>query len=471
MTEESPFQEDTLPPIVEESKKKDEKPPKHQRRLPNDLESEEAILGALLLQPDAVGALCAEKCLKPEHFHTLGEIYAVIAQKWASSEPIDPITVTGALRDARILETVGGPARVTGFTLSTCVQNSRAYIDSILDKFLLRSVIRIAHDYFERGYEETPGSELVTDLSAAVTALSMAATSKPRRTLKQALHAKLERITNGEQQEGFLKTGITKLDENSALRLGDMVLVTGERKSGKSILAETISTNMVLDGEVVLTFSLEDPEPKYIDRLVAGASRVPMNRHFAGKLTEGDFPKVNNALTRLAGSKLIVRDDVYDLQAIIAVSRQTKIQHPKLALIVIDYAQLVRGPREKNSNREQEVAAVSRAFRLLSMELNVAILLLCQLNSEGATRESRALEQDCTAMWKIVKEGEEETGKRWLTIPFQRNGVSGVGFKVAFFGDIARVENLSESEESQQVNRPNGLNHKAKKTYRAYHDD
>ncbi len=132
-----------------------------------------------------------------------------------------------------------------------------------------------------------------------------------------------------------------------------------------------------------------------------------------------------------------IRDDVYDLSSIVAVIRQAK----DLTLVVADYAQLIR-PNLKDSNREQEVAKISRTLRLVAMETKVPIILLSQLNEQGRSRESRSLEQDTTANWNIVFD-DEEPNERMITIPYQRNGESGIQFKVAFLGAIARVENLA----------------------------
>src|SRR5690606_35862480 len=138
---------------------------------------------------------------------------------------------------------------------------------------------------------------------------------------------------------------------------------------------------------------------------------------------------------------LSIRDDTYDVSGIQAVSRQEKAKHPDLSCIVIDYAQLIRVKVAKGASREVEVATVSRAIRLLAMELRVAILFLCQLNKEGETRESKSLEQDCTAMWKVNKTENERV--REIEIPFQRNGESGVGFRLTYYGELSRFENYA----------------------------
>jgi len=145
--------------------------------------------------------------------------------------------------------------------------------------------------------------------------------------------------------------------------------------------------------------------------------------------------------------KLEIYDDIFDLPAIIGEIRQQKARYPDLLFAVVDYAQLVRAClRKGGENREQEVATISRGLRLVGMECKVAIPLLSQLNENRRSRESRALEQDATACWELVRD-EDEPNKRTLSIPWQRNGESGVGFEVAFLGNLTRIENMSRLEQ------------------------
>lgn len=456
MTEESPFDSKVsyLPTMT--------------RLLPQSPDAEQGVLSSFLLNPQAVGGLCAEKGISTAHFHipSHGEIYGELLVMWGENVAIDFLILTQRLRDTNRLDQVGGAAFVTSlFTFLPTAANVGYYIDILIEKYTLREIIKTCTEYAARSYDEQDqGSVFLSELGGQIAKISTKASSRPRRTLRQAIKEKVERMQTGADDANVIPTGLTKLDAISPLRLGDLVLVTGERKAGKSILALSITEHVVLAlKKWAITFSLEDPEHRLVDRLVAGAARIPINRHTKDKLTEGDWQRLVPAMGRLADAPIVVRDDVYDLDAIGAVLRQFKTEHPDAALAVIDYAQLVNGGRTKDETRQEEVAKVSRRCRMLSMELNIAILLLCQLNKEGGTRESAALEQDCTAMWKIVREGEEETGKRWIAVPFQRNGESGVGFRVAFLGDIARVENLSESESDDPPTT------KKKKTYNDYH--
>jgi replicative DNA helicase len=175
---------------------------------------------------------------------------------------------------------------------------------------------------------------------------------------------------------------------------------------------------------------------------MANVSRIPMDKDHVSKLSPEEMVIPIKAASEIAKLPIFIRDDLYDLTAIVAVAKQFK-QKRNIGLFIVDYAQLIRAPDTKEGNREQKVAEVSRVLRLLAMALDTPVIVLCQLNQWGFTRESRSLEQDATAMWMIEEEEEGEPNIRKILIPWQRNGPSGVGFKVTFLGNIARMENYA----------------------------
>lgn len=420
------------------------------RILPQSQDAERGLLASFLLAPLPVGALCAEKRVTASHFHAPAhaEIFSNLTSMWTDNSPIDFITLTQRLRDRSVLDACGGAAFVTElFTFLPTAANSTYYLEIVEDKRILREIIKSCHENSTRAYEATIEVRALLDSLLAQVAAIAAPASNRTMTLRRALTDKLDRMQNGEPASAYVWTGLSKLDRESPMRLGDMPLISGERKSGKSILALSISRYVAREVGPVIYFSLEDPIAKLTDRLVAAESAIPMARDRMEDLNEDDMQRLTRAIGVLKNIPLIIRDDCYDLTAIMAVARQQKAQMPDLKLIVVDYGQLVRVTVAKGANREQEMAAASRGLRLLSMELSVAVIVLVQLNKEGDTRESKAWEQDCTAMWKLVTLPEDDAERnaiRILTVPFQRNGESGIGFRVAFLGHIARIETAAE---------------------------
>lgn len=420
--------------------------------LPQSQEAEQGLICSFLLSPQSVGAIYAERGITTSHFLNvgLGTMFTALMEMWAGNEPVDIITLTQKLRTRGELEACGGAWQVTElFTMLPTSANCARYIAIAEDKRIAREIAKIGKEYTGRamsGLEES--ASLLDGLSSQITSIA-AYGHKPVQSLNSALKEKVDRIMHGKPNEFVVKTGLAKIDRESPVTFGSMPLISGERKSGKSMLALNIAVNVATDGFPVLYFSLEDPMAKLVDRILANASAVPMARDCIEALKEDDMSKLQSGLSRLNDIPLTIRDDAMDLSGVVAIARQWKVKNPEGRLIVLDYAQLCRANAGKNSNREQEVSLVSRTLRLLSMELNTAVIVLVQLNKEGDTRESKSLEQDCTAMWKIVcleENDPEYNSARIITIPFQRNGERGLAFKLAFLGHIARFATYAEQE-------------------------
>jgi replicative DNA helicase len=183
----------------------------------------------------------------------------------------------------------------------------------------------------------------------------------------------------------------------------------------------------------ILVISLEMPASQILDRLVAKQANVSLRTLAEGVKNEGDFRRVATAISSLARTGLVVRDDLYDLASICATAR-AMAKSGGLEAIVVDYIQLVRFDLGKDGTREREVAEVSRGLRLLAMELKCVLFAITQLNEAGKARESRAIQQDATAVLVVKVEDEEY---REISIPIQRNGPCGVSTSLRFSGKTA----------------------------------
>lgn len=403
-------------------------------------EIEQAALSSMMQWPDCMND--GIEMLTADHFDTPANktIHAEMAEQWGDGMKFDLIAFTQRLRGKGLLDSIGGAAYVTQTFTATCYSPHAFgyYAEILIEQSAKRALVETCRDVTRANLngEDNPVGDTIIKLSEIQT------TKARPRSFGDAVDDKWERMQNGEPDADIIKTGLAVIDNNSPLRLGDMPLIGGEKKSGKSILALTIAANVAHQGIGVLYFSLEDREPKIMDRLFAGESRIPMHSHHSGKMNAEQIVKTAALHDKLRKLQFVIRDDVLDLTQIMAVARRHVAQNPK-TLIVIDYAQLVR---VKSESRREEVEKVSRDLRLLAMELAVPIILLCQLNKDGDTRESMALSMDATAMWRIDIE-ENDSGKleRHLRIPWQRNGESNLSFPIAFFGEIARFENIAHT--------------------------
>lgn len=421
-------------------------------------EIEQAAISAMMQWPEESFMQVDSLGITVEHFYTPANqtLFAALKNFWIAGKPIELISFTNELRNLGFLDRVGGAYYVTQTWCNTCYSPVAFdyYLEIIEEshakRLLLATCQRSITDAETLG---TEGEPLVAQTIETLEQIPLPSRHKNReRTLAEMATDKLERLLSGAPAEDLISTGLKDLDFYSPLRRGDMPLIAGVRKAGKSILALNIALNVSRRNIGVLYFSLEDREPKMMDRILANTARHSLS-------TSGSNLKIvnelNEAVEKIKSLPFHIRDDVFELVRIVAISKELKARKD-IGLIVVDYGQLVVAPERKDSNREQKVAEVSRTLRLLAMELDTPLILLSQLNDAGLTRESRALEQDATAMWRVdlvETEGRKkndpityESNLRSVIVPWQRNGESGVGFKIVFIGEQARIENYTHEE-------------------------
>jgi replicative DNA helicase len=339
------------------------------------------------------------------------------------------------------------------FTFLPTAANAANYVEILLEKFKLRQMLALCERTTGRCVDNGADVwQIIQTTASEVADVARANLREKPLSFNQHIAAKLERFQSGTADDDVIYTGLPRLDQLSPVKRGDMPVIAGEAKAGKSMLAVTIAVNMALRGHAIGYSSHEMTASEQTDRILHGAARVPTANNHLTKLREGELQSVERAVQQLGNARIDLRDDFTDISALLAWGRGLKAKWPDLAALFIDYLQLVRGVRHKGDTREMEIAGMSRSLRALAMELRCAVVVLSQLNKDGDTRESMSLEQDTTALWKIALT--DTPGTRLITIPRQRNGDSGIGFKVAFLGHIARVENLANDEADDEPAKP-----------------
>jgi replicative DNA helicase len=382
-----------------------------------------------------------KNALGSEHFQTSSNriLFDCLRHVWNQGKPIELIAFTEDLRQRDILASVGGVGELScTWVTSHSPEIVGYYIELIMEAHAKRM---LAIEFGEVLKEvNSPANESSDIIQSAVSRLNhIKVKSADTSTMLDNIEAIVTDVEEGKESKRIISTGIKYLDKESPLSLGDMPIIAGQRKAGKSTLALTIALNVARNDLPVLLFSLEEDRYKVTRRLLSGISRVPFP-----ELAKDDS-KMFSAATALSQLSVTVRDDCRELVKITAVIREFHSLHKK-GMAIVDYAQIVDVERRKDRNREQEVAEISRSLRSLAIELEIPILVLIQLNDDNRARESRSLEQDCTACWQISmpQDQTEAEGMRFVTIPYQRNGPSGVTFKVSFLGAIARIENYAK---------------------------
>lgn len=438
--------------------------PEIQKLLPQSADAEMGFLSSFLIQPDGVGAICAERRMTGAHFSIPAHqiLFDALCHHWTEGLPIDFITLTQFLRDRGSLDDTGGAAFITGlFTFIPTAANATYYAEILEDKRILRELVIVGREFSARAMEDMDEAHALAEEAAArvcaIASHTVAAKPKtPREMIMDAMARADERIEKRGEVDFTMRTGIAGLDQGmSGIRLGDYVLISGKEKSGKTSLAFNILEHVVFAQQKrALAISLEMKLPEITDRMISSVGRVDFTDVLNGWMTEEEASRFADAGTKIAGGKFQVRDDLQSLPQIVAVFRQFKAGHPDFELGLVDYLQLIDADKGgRDDSREQVISHISRTMRRLASELNIAILMLVQLNEDGQVRESRAPGMDCTAHIRI-EPGKEE-GRKWARIVYQRNGPSNVGVPLAHLGPYLRFEQCaSEAECDQAPERP-----------------
>lgn len=433
--------------------------PEIHRLLPQSPDAERGLICSFLRSPMEIGSMCAEKNIRAVHFHLPAHamIYGRLYEMWLANDPIDLLTIVQRLRDKNELDASGGASYVSEiFTYLPTHTNAEYYAGILHEKMTLRAMIQIFAEYGGRAYEEQDQPfDLLDEATAKVCAISNVTTSvkpmSPKEIVLAAAARAEERIEKRGLPDNVMRSGIKGIDDAmSGIRPADYVLISGKEKSGKTSLAFNIFEHVVFEQKKrAFVASLEMKISEITDRQIASMGRISLTDILNGWMSDGDCARFAAASTRMAGGKFQWRDDLCSLGQIVAAFRQYKSQHHDFEFAIVDYLQLIDSEKQRKEElREQAIAHISRTMRRLGMELNIAIVMLVQLNEDGQVRESRSPGMDCTAHIRI-EPGKEE-GEKWARIVYQRNGPANVGVPLTHLGQFVRFEAGTHEEPEPQ---------------------
>jgi len=399
-------------------------------------EIEQALISALMQWPKSGFPQCELNKLD-EHLLTFPAhrvLFRACHTMWSNGKPIDRITLVQHLRDRKELNAVGNEYYVNETLYERCHAEEMIpyYIELLLERTARDALRETCAETLKESEAPVPVGDLIAEHEQKVASIPYSLVDE------ESTGSVLDRIFD-QPETVTIKTKISKLDAESPLHRKNMVLIAGARKAGKTALALSIALNVAKQGVSVVYFTLEDGKEDIWQRLVSGKAGVP----FAAADDLEALLSLAKARNELKALPIRVIDSLHRLNEICACIAGL-CQRKEVGLVIIDYAQLIRAS-ERTDNREQQVAEVSRTLRLLALEWSFPMLLLCQLNEDGKTRESRSLEQDCTAMW-LLEKVKDKTDVLHLSVPFQRNGPSEVRFLVTFRGALSRIENYATQQ-------------------------
>lgn len=414
------------------------------RRPPNRPEVERAVLGAMLLNPDAMDVafdLLGSPGLDPFWVPQHAIVFEVLRAMHVGGTPVDIVTLSTELERRGQLEKVGGPVYVAEFTDAVPTSaNIEYYARIVREAALLRNLIRVCTTVAGHAYKE--GADplgLIGEASATIDGLihrTGTGGAMSLANLAPAAMAGLEAIQDGTAERG-VTTGVTQLDKLlNGLQAQDLVILSASPSVGKTAVALNVSLAAARSGRRVMFFSAEMSADKITQRLLCAAGRVDTQRLRSGFLQRAETPKLKAAFDEISRLNIEIDDTPnVSIAHIKSVARAAARKHGKVDLIVIDYLQLLVW-EGKVDNRNEYVACLSKACKGLARELNTAVLCLSQISRDGAKsrdpelfhlRDSGAIEQDADVVLMLSKVELEHGGDGLkINVAKQRNGPTGV---------------------------------------------
>ena len=380
---------------------------------PQALDLEEAVLGAMMLEKDAI--MSVMDVLKPEAFYKEAnqKIFLAISRLSTRMEPIDIYTVSQELKRTEELDEVGGPYYLTQLTLKV---GSAAHVEFhakiIAQKFIQRELIRISSDIQRNSFDETIDVEELLD-TAQMEIFNLAEGNVKKEALKmdtivKSAIAQIEEASKRTDGLSGVPTGFVGLDRlTSGWQPSDLIIVAARPAMGKTAFTLSMARNMSVDHKrPVAFFSLEMGAVQLVMRLIIGETGIESDKIKNGKLEPHEWAQLEMRIKDLTEAPLFIDDtpalSIFEFRSKV---RRLKTQHD-ISIVIIDYLQLMVGPPETRGNREQEVSVISRSLKAIAKELNIPIIALSQLNRSVETRggnkrpqlsdlrESGAIEQD-----------------------------------------------------------------------------
>lgn len=436
---------------------------------PHDIEAEQAVLGSMLTDKDAV--IAAIEVLKEDAFYREDHkaIYTAMEALYAKAEPIDVITLKEELASMGKLDKVGGlPYLVELPEKVPTTANVQKYIHIVEEKATLRNLIKTANEMIELGYTPTEDVEAIVDgAEKKIFNLIQNRNQKGYVPIKDVLvdtFSQLEQLYNQKQHITGVPTGFADLDYKTAgLHNSDLVLIAARPAMGKTAFALNIGTNAaVRAGVPVAIFSLEMSKEQLVNRILCSEAMVDSNKVRTGKIEDDDWMKIAGTIGPLSEAQVFIDDTPgISINEIRAKCRKLKLEK-NIGLVIIDYIQLIQGSGRRAGSREQEISEISRSLKILAKEINVPVIALSQLSRApeqrpdhrpmlSDLRESGAIEQDADIVMFLYRDdyyNEESEKKNIAEVILAKHRAGSTGtVELLWLGNYTKFANIDKYRE------------------------
>ena len=436
---------------------------------PHDIEAEQAIIGSLLTDKDAV--IAAVEVLQEQDFYREDNkiIYSAILNLYNRAEPIDIITLKSELKSMGKFEAVGGLEYIVQLPDKVpTTSNVEQYIKIVEEKSMLRALIKTADELITLGYDPTQEVEQVIDTAEKkIFQVMQKKNQKGYSSIKDILvdtFTQLEQLYNQKESITGVPTGFVDLDyRTSGLHNSDLILVAARPAMGKSAFALNIATNAAVRAKVpVAIFSLEMSKEQMTNRILCSEAMVDSAKVRTGKIDDDEWAKLAATSGELSEAGIYIDDTPgISIMEIRAKCRKMKLEK-NIGLVVIDYLQLVQGSNKKGGSREQEIAEISRSLKILAKEIDVPVIALSQLSRApeqridhrpmlSDLRESGSIEQDADIVMFLYRDDyyNEDTEKKNIAeviIAKHRSGATGT-VELLWLANYTKFANIERYRE------------------------
>ncbi len=417
---------------------------------PQNTEAEASLLGALLIDVDAIVKIA--DMINNEDFYDERHkrIFEAVTQLYDKHSPIDVLTLSDQLKNTGFLDMVGGASYLTELTnFVPTAAHVEQYAEIVTQKGLRRRLIKASQNIIGLGYDEAKNlQELIEEAETSLFEVSQRHIKQDVTSLETILSESFDRLDELHKDKGKIRgvpTGYKDLDSLLAgLQRSDLFILAARPSMGKTALALNIAHNVaVQSGLPVLIFSLEMSKEQLVDRMLAMESGVDAWALRTGNLTDSDFEKIGQAMGTLSEAQIYIDDSPGITVSDLRTKARRESHQREIGLIIVDYLQLMRGGSRYggDGNRVQEISEISRGLKGIARELNVPMLALSQLSRSVESRnpqipqladlrESGSIEQDADVVAFIYREEyyNPETERKNLTDIFikkHRNGPTG----------------------------------------------
>ncbi len=435
---------------------------------PHSVEGEQAILGSVMIDNELWDVACKDLELKDFYNKAHQLIFSIMLLLINNNEPIDIITVSNLLKHKKQLNKIGGLIYLNNLIKNTPnTKNVITYLKIVKDKSILRKIVSINKNVIDYSISNKYAkiADLIDYAENQILSLSKQYNYRDNNlSTSKVLTKAIKRIEKFYQMKSPIPGLSSGFDELDKLTLGfnnsDLIIVAGRPSMGKTSFAINITEHIIINlKKTVLIFSMEMTSGQIIDRMLSSVGKINLRKIRNGLITNNDWARLAHVVSLLSKNNFFIYDSgPFDLFDIKSIARRMHRMHDDLAVIIIDYIQLIK-VSGMNNNRVHELAEISRSLKILAKELNLPVIALSQLNRSleqrddkrpmmSDIRESGAIEQDADLIIFIYRDelynkNTKDIGKAEIIISKQRNGPTGE-FKLAFLAEFSKFENIKQ---------------------------